>query len=479
MNATILDNKNGRASNSSKHFGGVKYNTNKMDKGKGELMALRNFGAIQNDTTIRPEEVKQYLLSVARLNPRKEKKQFHAVISCKGKEYDKHQLTDAAHDWIKKMGYGDNPYIIVFHNDTEHNHVHIVSARVNIETGETIPDSFENVRALKCMDQIMKEKYGVNRNLQRVDLSQYNVTTLAQFKLLYETAGFSTTEKEGILQIYKRGKLTESFETTEVVSRLQDNCEDQKRADQLKAIFSKYLVDFDSSLRAIHRNLAGDRKGKIIGYSSDFTDFIQKKLGLQFIFHFKGDKEPYGYTIIDRKAKAVFKGGGIMKLSELTKSPDHKVRLTNLQKKVLELDGFNTESRNHINILAKKFKIPAYRVPISERTLSDREKSYYKDLLSLYLKNNLLSSIGNLNMEIVKEAGKWYVLDVAARTILKADDVLSSDEIQELEMESRFEERTQPANLSVLNPLEGASSMMATISSESGDDPATRKKKKR
>src|SRR5690606_40635035 len=86
----ILDNKKGNASSSSKSFWGVRYNTDKMDKGKGELMALRSFGEIKNDTLISPEEVKQYLLAIAKKNPRKEKVQFHAAISCKGKEYDKH-----------------------------------------------------------------------------------------------------------------------------------------------------------------------------------------------------------------------------------------------------------------------------------------------------------------------------------------------------------------------------------------------------
>lgn len=479
MNATILDNKKGPASNSSKHFGGVRYNTNKMDKGKGELMALRNFGAIQNDTTIRPDEVKQYLLSVARLNPRKEKKQFHAVISCKGKEYDKYQLTEAAHDWIRKMGYGNNPYIIVFHNDTDHNHVHIVSTRINIETGETIPDSYENVRALRSIDEVMKERYGVNRKLQRVDLSQYHVTTLAQFKLLYEVAGFSAAEKEGRLQIYKRDKLVESCEIKDIISQLKSNNEDKNRASELKAIFYKYLDDFDSALRPVHKNLPGSRKGEIIGYESDFTGFLQQKFGLQFFFHFKSDQKPYGYTIIDHRKKAVFKGGGIMKLSELTKSPDHRVRLTYLQKKTVELEGYNTESLCHIKILAKKFRIPSYCVPLSERTLSDQEKAYYRNLLSLYLKNNHLASIGNLNMEMVKEAGKWYMIDAGTRTILNADDVLSSDEIQSLEIANSQEGKIQSANLSVLNPLDGAASMVAAIAPESSEDPAARKKKKR
>ena len=427
MNAIILDNKKGKATASSKNFGGVRYNTNKMEANKGELMALRNFGAIQNDTTLKPEEVKQYLLSVANLNPKVEKKQFHATITCKGKEYDKHQLTEAAHDWVKKMGYAGNPYIVVFHNDTEHNHVHIVSSRIDIRTGKRIPDSFENVRAVKAIDQVVKEKYGIDRKLANSDFSLYNVTTLSQLKLLYETSGHSMSERAGELSFYNRDSLVKSFDLKKLMADIGENKEDKKRTQQLKALFEKYLSEHGGELKPQHQNLAGQREGKIIGYNSEFSEFMRDRFGLQFVFHFKDEKTPYGYSIIDHKSKAVFKGSSIMKLSQLTKSPDHRVKLSHYEKQGFLLDGFNTNSVSHFKILAKKYKVPAHRVPVSERVLQKDEIVYYKDLLRFFLRDRELTDLESINLEIVKEDGKWFVLDTGGKTILDAREILPED----------------------------------------------------
>ena len=475
MNAVILDNKKGGTSSSAKSFGAVKYNATKMEKGKGELMALRNFSTLENDKLVKPEDVKKYLQSVAQLNPRKEKVQFHAAITCKGREYDKHQLTDVAHEWVKRMGYADNPYIIVFHSDTEHNHVHIVSSRINAKTGKTIPDSCENLRAVKFIDQIMKEKYGVDRKLEKADFSQYNTTTLAQLKLLFEVSGHSLAEKEGVLNFYKRDNLVKSFDLKELSTKIGASKEDSKRVGQLKAIFNKYLVDFEGSLQPVHQNLSGKREGKIIGYKSDFTDFMRERFGLQFVFHFKDDKKPYGYTIIDHNNKSVFKGASVMKLAELSKSPDHKVKLSRIEKHSLLLAKFNTDSLSHVKILAKKFKIPMYQIPSSDRQISKQELSYYEDLLKFYLKNNSVSALGNLNMEMVKEDGKWFVMDHGSNTILEAEDVLSSDDIRSLDREREFD--VSP-DIPSINPLGGIADMAATIAPDNGEDPNKRKKKK-
>ncbi len=478
MNAIILDNKKGGTSSASKNFGGIRYNINKMDTGKGELMALRNFGALGSDTVVEPAAVKQYLSAVAKLNPNKEKKQFHAVISCKGKEYDKNQLTDVAHDWMDKMGYANNPYIVVFHNDTENNHVHIVSVRVDINTGKSIPDAFENVRAVKNIDQSMKEKYGIDRKAEKLDFSDYRVTTLPQFKLLYEITGHTAMEVNGKLKIMKEDRLNSSFDLNGLAYNIGKNKEDDKRKNQLKAILSKYLPDFEGALHPVHQKLSGDRKGNVVGYKSDFTEFMRERFGLQFVFHHKENQPPYGYTIVDHKAKAVFKGSGVMKLTELTRSPDHKVKLTYLEKKLLDLNGYNSESLSHMKILAKKFKVPLYRIPVSDRKISDVEKAYYKDLLALFLRDHHISALKDINMEAVREDGKWYVLDNGSKTILDADEILAPDEIQSLDHEHGLSTQNPLPNIDVLNPFSGIAAIAGTITPDREDKPKRRKKKK-
>jgi hypothetical protein len=45
---------------SSATFNGVSYNTNKVDRNKGELMKVANFGPLQGLSTLRPQDYINY-----------------------------------------------------------------------------------------------------------------------------------------------------------------------------------------------------------------------------------------------------------------------------------------------------------------------------------------------------------------------------------------------------------------------------------
>src|SRR5690606_2131915 len=188
------------------------------------------------------------------------------------------------------------------------------------------------------------------------------------------------------------------------------------------------------------------------------------------LFRSSGNKPPYGYTIIDHKSKSVFKGGGLMKLSELTKSADHKVKLSSFDKKLHELKGYNIDNLDQIKILARKFNIPEYRIPPSDRSITNEEKAYYKDLLTFYLKNNDISTLENINMEIVSQNDKWYILDNGAKTILDADEILSMEHIEALTQDGDLEQNQQAPDFSVLNPIDGLAGLAGSITPDSDDD---------
>ncbi|HVX00197.1 MAG TPA: relaxase/mobilization nuclease domain-containing protein, partial [Candidatus Babeliaceae bacterium] len=132
----------------SRTFAGVKYNTDKVNRNTGELMLIANFGAMHALSNPRPQDLVNYLLMVSAQNKVIKNTQFHAVISANGRNYNKQELTKAAVMWLKEMKYGDQPYLIVFHKDTENNHVHIVSSRVG-KDGKQIDRDYEQVRAVR------------------------------------------------------------------------------------------------------------------------------------------------------------------------------------------------------------------------------------------------------------------------------------------------------------------------------------------
>ena len=106
-------------------FAGIDYNERKNEEGKSELLVAENFA--MNPDNLKKSDYIAYMESVCRTNPAVKAKQFHAVISCKGREYSAEDLKNVALQYINKMGYGNNPYMIYFHSDTENNHVHIAA----------------------------------------------------------------------------------------------------------------------------------------------------------------------------------------------------------------------------------------------------------------------------------------------------------------------------------------------------------------
>jgi hypothetical protein len=302
---------------SSASFSGVDYNTDKVEQGKGELVNVSNFGALQFLSSLRPSDYINYFKAVSSANKRVSKPQFHAVISAKGKSTLKEDLTRIAEHWLSKMGYGKNPYLLVFHNDTKNNHVHAVSTRID-KTGKKIYSAFEKLRSIRMLSQVLEQDAKTDVNLVVADMLKYRFSTVAQFRLLLELKGFFTGVNNEKLEI--RGREDQLLEIDLAdVDMLFTSASDKsrlKRGSQLKKIIEKYKLQYSSSL--VDRSCSGaENPEPALRYGSELGDFLYSKFGVQLIFHNSGVHLPYGYTIIDHAEKNVFKGSEVMKMALL------------------------------------------------------------------------------------------------------------------------------------------------------------------
>lgn len=297
---------------SSASFSAVRYNTDKIDRGMGELMVAKNFGALDHLSVIRPQDYINYFKLLAAGNSRISKPQFHAVISADGKSASPANLSVLAEEWLKKMGYGNNPYLIVFHGDTDHHHVHLVSCRVD-RNGKKISSGFERIRAVAALNALQ----GIDAELvckKDINLAlTYRFSTTAQFKLLLENKGYSLRAVDGNLELFRYGKLLGRVDMNLINARL--SAMDKKRAAQLRQIFLKYLPAY--SPRLVSVPVSDYRSLSPVRYSSEFSAFALKKLGLEIVFHSAEGKLPYGYTIIDHASQHVLKGSEVMPLKEM------------------------------------------------------------------------------------------------------------------------------------------------------------------
>lgn len=342
-------------------FHGVKYNDKKVEKGTGELMMMKNFPSFINETSSQ-QEVRDYFKSISK-NEKVKKPQFHAVISTKFQQHDKEELTKIAENMMDEMGYGTQPFIVVFHKDTDNNHVHIVSTRVDKQTGKKINDSYEKLKAQKALSVTMEKLYSQKPEEELRKLLNYKISSLNQLETLLGRNGYrigKNTNDENTLNILKNGVIHRKISGNQIVF---DNNKNDKRAKQIKAILSKYKELYSTKVFKVEDNRQqqsmlpkeklqdNDLKVKIT-----FESELQKKLkdvfGIDIVFHHKEDKNPFGFTLIDHKTGKVYKGSDIMKMNEVFVFTSDK-----LDKKTFEiLKDYNIRSQETKKLLLQFFK---------------------------------------------------------------------------------------------------------------------------
>jgi len=255
-------------------FTGVSYNTRKVDRNKGELMKTANFGPLMALGQLKPRDYINYLTAISSLNRNVRLPQFHAVISGKGRSYDKAGLTQIAESWLKEMGYGEQPYLIIYHKDTANNHVHIVSARVGRD-GKKISSAYEHVRAQRNLSKVL----GYDQALR------YEFSTRTQFFMILEAKGLPGIDPDEAQIAKKLAGFT----------------------------LNKSLAASIASLLLMHRN------------EPDLTAVMKERYDIDLLFHSAEGKKPYGYSIIDHAHETVFKGSEVLPLKELISGIDHTV----------------------------------------------------------------------------------------------------------------------------------------------------------
>jgi hypothetical protein len=87
------------------------------------------------------DELIEQFNEVRKLNAKQSKPVMHITLSlAPGERLSKQQLTEITNRCAEDLGFDKNQFIAVEHNDTEHQHFHIVVNRINFD-GKTLSDS--------------------------------------------------------------------------------------------------------------------------------------------------------------------------------------------------------------------------------------------------------------------------------------------------------------------------------------------------
>jgi len=130
-------------------YGALFYNQQKVTE---ETARIISGNRMITDVSENPDKViaqtmfsfENYLLA----NKNTEKPIIHISLNPAPEDYlSDDQFADLAKDYMDRMGYGDQPYIVYVHEDTGRRHIHIVTTCVD-ENGNKISDTYEWNRSI-------------------------------------------------------------------------------------------------------------------------------------------------------------------------------------------------------------------------------------------------------------------------------------------------------------------------------------------
>jgi len=322
-------------------FGALSYNQEKIDEGLGKVLFSNRI--IQNTDGSHTmyfnlKSFEPYLDA----NKRTEKPVLH--ISLNPHPDDKltdEQLSDIAQEYMGKMGYGNQPYLVYKHEDIDRHHLHIVSVRID-ENGKKLDDSFEKRRSENTR-KYLEQKYnlipaGKQQNTNVVFLKPVNlkagdikrqVTNIAK-SVIKDYRFQNINEYRALLNLYGvtveevKGEIRDKAYNGLVYSAL--NKKGEKTGNPFKASLMGRTVGYD----ALQKRIAFSKKSmkekppynrtKTIVMSclknNPSRKQFEKELaqnGISVLFRENGDKRIYGVTFIDHQEKAVFNGSRLGK----------------------------------------------------------------------------------------------------------------------------------------------------------------------
>ena len=112
---------------------------------------------------------------------------FHSSLSLPHGPSGREELTDGqwrdvAERYLEHLGYGRSPFVVVRHRDTEHDHVHIVAARIGAD-GRAVSDSHDYRRGEEVLRALERE-YGLTqvKSAHEVDKSALRTGEIRQIE---------------------------------------------------------------------------------------------------------------------------------------------------------------------------------------------------------------------------------------------------------------------------------------------------------
>lgn len=381
-------------------FPGARYNEMKVAAGVARLMAMENVSGTlrHNVETLHrfgldaSAEVERYLKNRSQTygNTKTTRFQFHVSASVKGRVMSPEELTDFARELMDGMGYARQPYFVYAHHDTDNNHVHILSTRIE-SNGFPISDHQDRRRLNECANRILSSD--IRKDLDHI--FSYDYETEGQFANIVKAHGYKIEKSLDGYRLFKCGGDAGNVAIGDILNRTtKDSRKRKDRATQLRAIIRKYKTEIaegkcqsadnvkvskgwkEQPVKAkINTDIRKvlDKHGKPLSEENcqriqALVDVLKTKFGIDISFQKDKNGRVRGYSLIDHAGKIAFDGSKIMKLSELidfATKQEHKPSPLDIYRELFTVEVGNDGRGDYMRINTNDGS--SYRKTISPR----------------------------------------------------------------------------------------------------------------
>ncbi|ASV29699.1 relaxase/mobilization nuclease domain-containing protein [Maribacter cobaltidurans] len=340
-----------------------------------------------------------------------------------GEHLDNRTFYRISKEYMENMGFGEQPYVVVRHNDTKHEHVHIVTTIVK-EDGKVLP-IFNSHKRSMATRQYLEKKYGLSQAPTTKQKSQLPIYRLPEKQFGMDAEKGTKFYLQDVLNSINQKYKVRSFEE---LARLIKPYHIEIR--QIKSESGRIGVAYGLNNQkgyqtrfingsAVHRGLSGPKLQKVFDAHSKskllpmhrkrllkqiettydlfhtidphgLEDILKEYQGIDIKLDKKGDAIE-GYTVFD-KSRYVFR----------TRELGKNVRMQN------RLDIFgNGDEPTTIDIESKQFKLEIQKMIKEALITSYLQSPKQQGLLSEHI---LKTNFGNI-VPSLTASKKHYFLE--------------------------------------------------------------------
>jgi hypothetical protein len=320
--------------------GALNYNENKVKQQKAALIHAPGF--LKEPTDLNFYDKLHRLTDLAERNERTKTNTVHISLNfANGESLPTDLLQQIADEYMKGIGFEDQPYLVYRHTDAGHPHIHIVTTNIK-PSGERISLHYLGQNQSEKARKAIEVKY----NLVKAEEQQKQKPEIKILPAEYgkqETTRVITNIVNQVIRTYKFTSLPELNAVLHAYHIQADPGSKQSRVfshggllywitdksgnkigvpikassiygrPTLKTLEEKFRLN--KTLRAPHKEKLITIIGQALQKATDPTSFETnlKARNIEVLFRHTDDGRIYGATFIDHENKAVFKGSDLGK----------------------------------------------------------------------------------------------------------------------------------------------------------------------